>query len=150
MDETESGLHECMEQLIWDFLDIHGFINSRKSEVTLLAALTILLVGHKKVQMKDIASAFNVSNSTVTDYVDYLESRDYVRRVRSEKDRREVYIQLTDKGQDWIKRSQNITWDYLDERLSLLTADERQQFVTLMCKFMNIAERPGRVEPKKE
>lgn len=150
MDETEKGLHQCMEHLIWDFLDLHGFTNGRKAEVTLLAALTIFLVGHNKIQMKDIASAFNVSNSTVTDYVDYLENRGFVKRVRSEKDRREVYIHLTEKGRDWIDHSRKLTWDYLDERLSRLTAEEREMFVSLMCKFMEIEEPPLHPLPGKE
>lgn len=138
MDDMNKGLNKCMERLIWDFLDLHGFTNGRKAEVTLMAALTMFLVRSGKTQMKDIASAFNVSNSTVTDYVDYLEHKGFVKRVRSEKDRREVYIQLTENGCDWIRRSRKLTCDYLNGRFSKLTPDERRTFVSLMNKIMDI------------
>ena len=136
-DETKSL--QCLETLVWDFLDLHGFMNGRKAEVTLPAALTIFLVKHnRKVQMKDIANTFNVSNSTVTDYVDYLESRGFVARVRSEEDRREVYIQLTEKGWDWVRRSRKLTQEYFNQRLSNLTPEERGQFIALMHKFLDV------------
>ena len=138
-DETKSL--QCLETFVWDFLDLHGFMNGRKAEVTLPAALTIFLVGHNKVQMKDIANTFNVSNSTVTDYVDYLENRGFVCRVRSEKDRREVYIQLTEKGWDWVRRSRKLTQEYFNHRLSNLTPEERGQFIALMHKFLDVEKR---------
>ncbi len=142
MEDSSQSL-QCLENLVWDFMDLHGFMSGRKAEVTLPAALTIFLVGHNKVQMKDIASTFNVSNSTVTDYVDYLENRGFVKRVRSEKDRREVYIQLTEKGWDWVRHSRQLTEDYLDRRLSKLTPEERKQFIALMHKIMESEEPPA-------
>jgi DNA-binding MarR family transcriptional regulator len=134
MEDTNNCFIQDFEYLIWDFLDLHGFTNSRKAETTLMAALTMFLVQHGRTQMKDIASAFNVTNSTVTDYVDYLEKRDFVKRVRSDKDRREVYVQITEKGQDWIKRSRDLTEKYMETRLSRLTPEERRTFIYLINK----------------
>ena len=140
MEDSTKGLR-CLETLVWDFLDLHGFMNGRKSEITLPAALTIFMVMHnKKVQMKDIANTFNVSNSTVTDYVDYLENKGFVIRVRNDKDRREVHIELTEKGQNWVLHSQKITQDFLDQHLSRLTPEERKQFISLIHKFMGTEE----------
>ncbi len=138
MDEIEKAINQGMERLIWDFLDLHGFTNGRRAEVTLMAALTLFLVKSGRTQMKDIAGAFNVSNSTVTDYVDFLENKGFVKRVRSEVDRREVHIRLTEKGQEWIRHSRKLTCDYLSERFTRLTPDERRTFFSLMCKMMEI------------
>lgn len=149
MDDTNKGLHQCMERLVWDFLDLHGFLSGRKAEVTLLASLTMILVGRYRLQMKDLAGIFNVSSSTVTDYVDYLENRGYVKRVRSEKDRREVYIELTDIGKEWVSNNKKVSWEYLDERLGKLTSEERRMFISLMCKFMEIEEPPDFIRSPK-
>lgn len=135
MDDMDKSLHRSLELLVWDFMDLHGFTNSRKAEITLMAALTMFIVQQGRTQMKDLANAFNVTNSTVTDYVDYLEKKGFVKRVRSDKDRREVYVQITEKGQDWIKHSKDITDNYMEARLSKLTPDERRTLIVLVNKI---------------
>lgn len=140
MEDMDKGLIQYMERLMWDFMDLHGFTNGRKAEITLMAALALFLVQQGRTQMKDIANAFNVSNSTVTDYVDYLEKKGFVKRIRSEKDRREVYVQLTEKGQDWIDSSRDLTQNYIEERFSRLTPDERRIFTSLIYKLFEIKE----------
>jgi DNA-binding MarR family transcriptional regulator len=130
------ALHQCIERLFWDFIDIHEFMNGRKGEITLVASIIVLMASRKKLQLKDIASTLDVSNSTVTDYINYLENKEFVKRVRGEKDRREVFIELTDKGKGWILRNKQITRSYMDENMSRLDPEEQKTFVRLMSRFM--------------
>jgi DNA-binding MarR family transcriptional regulator len=149
MDDTAS-LNQSLERLIWDFMDLHGFTSSRKAEITLMAALTMFLIQQGQTHMKDLVTAFNVSNSTVTDYVDFLEKKGFVTRARGNKDRREVHVRMTKKGQAWIKHSRDITNDYMEERLSKLTPDERKTLISLVNKiFENDAPQNGSVSPVK-
>ncbi|WP_333861519.1 MarR family winged helix-turn-helix transcriptional regulator [Clostridium sp.] len=60
-----------------------------------------MLVGivHRHGQMKisDLSEKMGLSNSTVSGIVDRLEKQDLIERIRSNKDRRVVYITVTDK-----------------------------------------------------
>ncbi len=141
MEDKDKVLRQCLEQLLLDFLDIHDFLNGRKAEITLVASIIMLMSVFQRLQMKDIAAIFNVSNSTVTDYINYLENKEFVKRVRSNEDRREVYIEVTGKGKDWISRNRQITWGYIDERMSRLSPEEQATFVSLLAKFMGNVEK---------
>lgn len=132
MDEKIEVTLQCMEQFFWDFLDIHDFLNVRKGEISALHGLILLMSTHRRPQMKEIAEALGVSNSTVTDYIDYLENRGYVRRVRSTEDRRQILIEATDKGKAWIESNKQITRNYLSERMAGLSPKEQDQLVTLL------------------
>ena len=63
-----------------------------------------------------------------------------MKRVRGEKDRREVYIELTDKGKAWILRNKQITRSYMDENMSRLDPEEQTTLVTLMSRFLGIGQ----------
>lgn len=135
MEDLNKALHRHVEILVWDFIDIHDFIGGRKGEITFVASIIVLMASRKKLHMKEVAEVLDVSNSTVTDYVDYLENKEFVHRVRSDKDRREVFIELTDKGKGWIARNKQITLDYIDERMLRLSPEERATFVSLLARF---------------
>lgn len=140
MEDVNKALHKYVETIVWDFIDIHGFINRRKGEITLVPSIILLMDSRKRVQMKDVAETLDVSNSTVTDYVNYLKNKGFVRRVRSDEDRRDVFIELTDKGKGWIKYKKQITQNYLDERMLCLTPEERTTLVSLLAKFTGNVE----------
>jgi DNA-binding MarR family transcriptional regulator len=140
MEDINKALHQCIEKLFWDFVDIHDFMNGRKGEITLVASIIVLMASRKRLQLKDIASTLNVSNSTVTDYINYLENKEFVKRIRGEKDRREVFIELTDKGKGWIQRNMKITRNYMDKNMSRLSPEEQATLVMLMSKFMGIKQ----------
>jgi MarR family transcriptional regulator, organic hydroperoxide resistance regulator len=55
-----------------------------------------LLCNKKSMKISEISEKINLSNSTVSGIVDRLEKLDAVRRVRDEKDRRVVRVELTD------------------------------------------------------
>ena len=73
--------------------------------------------------MQDIARMFDVSRSTVTDYV---EKKGYVQRVRGEKDKRDVYIEPTTKGREWTSRTASITLKYAEDGMARLTPEEHE------------------------
>jgi DNA-binding MarR family transcriptional regulator len=135
-------LHQCVEHIFWDLIDILDIPKGRKNELTFVTGLIIHLSGVTRLRMQDIAKMFDVSRSTVTDYVDYLEKKGYVQRVRGEKDKRDVYIEPTAKGREWISRSADITLKYAEDGMARLTPEEREVFIRLLMKFVGDFDRP--------
>lgn len=141
MEDVSSVLHKCLWQLLWDFLDIHDFIGGQKGELTIIPAIILIMASSQKISMKDITSTFNVSNSTTTAYVDQLEKKGFITRVRSKEDRRQVFIEVTKSGRDWIKRNKSISQDYLNKTISNLSSEEQKTLASLVLKMVIIDEK---------
>lgn len=65
--------------------------------------LVKILSRHKRLKVSEISKKMSLVNSTVSGIIDRLEKQGLVKRIRSEKDRRIVYIELTNKGNELIK-----------------------------------------------
>lgn len=141
-NEWYDPLHLCVEHIFWDLIDIHDIPKGRKNDLTPVAALIIYLSVVTRLRMQDIARMFDVSRSTVTDYVDYLEKKGYVKRVRGEDDKRDVFIKPTGKGKEWVTRIDHKTLDYANDGMSRLTQEEQQAFLRLLTKFVGDIDRP--------
>ena len=141
MDKTTDELLKHMWQLLWDFLDMHDFLNGRKGDLTIMPSLILIMASRQRLSMKDIAVTFDVSNSTVTDFVDQLEKKGYAQRARSKEDRRQVFIEVTEKGKDWMRHNRKISHDFLEKRLSKLSPEERETLVSLVSRIIDIDEK---------
>jgi MarR family 2-MHQ and catechol resistance regulon transcriptional repressor len=69
------------------------------------------LLNNKNQRMRDLGDKFQIKLSTLTSIVDKIERSKYVRRENSTKDRRVIYLELTDKG----KRLCDAYYAYLRE-----------------------------------
>jgi len=56
------------------------------------------LLDNKNQRMRDLGDKFQIKLSTLTSIVDKIENSKYVKRENSTKDRRVIYLQLTEKG----------------------------------------------------
>ncbi|HHV98335.1 MAG TPA: MarR family transcriptional regulator [Clostridiaceae bacterium] len=56
-----------------------------------------ILAHNQKIKISDLSSKLGLSNSTVSGIIDRLESRGLVKRIRSQEDRRVVYVCVSDK-----------------------------------------------------
>lgn len=140
--ESTDRLHRCVEHIYWDLIDMHGIPKGRKNELTFVTGLIIRLAVVTELRMQDIAAMFNVSKSTVTDYINYLEKRGYVTRERGEQDRRDVFIVPSEKGIEWARQSSDINFKYADEGMSRLSPEEQKEFLKLLAKFVGDMDRP--------
>jgi DNA-binding MarR family transcriptional regulator len=135
-DDPEAMMHQCVEHVFWDLIDIHDIPKGRKNDLTPITALIIYLSVIMRLRMRDIATIFDVSRSTVTDYVDYLEKKGYVQRVRGDEDKRDIYIEPTKKGREFVVDKERKTLDYANAGVGRLTPDERKVFLKLFMKFV--------------
>lgn len=73
----------------------------RENHVTFTQFKAILLLNEKEAQtLSQLSNDLSRTRCTITGLVDRLEVKGLVRRKRSRKDRRLVYVSLTDKGRE--------------------------------------------------
>ncbi len=89
------------------------------------------------VSQTTISKKIQRNLNSISMIVDRMEKQGLVRRVRSEEDRRETHVSLTDLGREKMNKAIDIGVP-LRERLSKdLTEEEVQQAIRLLGKFRN-------------
>ena len=79
----------------------------RKSEMlTLMQIKKVCEINPSGIIFRDLASILNLAPPTITPLINTLVKKTFVERVRSEADRRVVYIRLTDKGRAFLDQSE--------------------------------------------
>jgi len=117
-----------------------GIAPGIKSDLSAAETFIVYRCNFFNVNMKDIAKANNVVKSTVSYHIDMLEKRGYVKRVRGEKDKRDVFVIPTQKAKAWIGEIERKVSDYVEEGMARLTPEEHEQFVLLFSKFVGESE----------
>jgi DNA-binding MarR family transcriptional regulator len=138
----QDRLRQCVEHIYWDLIDTYGVARGRKNELTFVAGVILHMSTVTNLRMQDIADILEVSRSTVTDYVDYLEKRGYVKRERGSQDKRGIYVVPTEKGREWVAGTKKQAFGYVNEGMTRLTPEEREAFVGLLAKFVGDADQP--------
>lgn len=63
------------------------------------------LIRHGKMKVSDLSKKMGLSNSTVSGIIDRLEKQGMVQRIRSQEDRRVVYVDVTPKFKDAFEKN---------------------------------------------
>lgn len=100
---------------------------------------TMLIVDrYGEVIMSKISDEINVSMSTATGIVDRLVRKKYLKRERSESDRRIVLIRLTEQGYNTIEALKNSISKYLNRIYDSLTEEEIRVLTGIVIKVVNV------------
>lgn len=79
--------------------DLHSRNLIKKTGLTAPQLLLLQIIKTKgEITIGELAQEMSLSQATVTNILDRLESREYIYREKSSQDRRKVYVRLTDKG----------------------------------------------------
>jgi len=62
-----------------------------------------ILHNNERLKISEISKKMSLVNSTVSGIIDRLEKQELVKRIRSESDKRIVYIELTNKANELVK-----------------------------------------------
>lgn len=108
-----------------------------KSEIFAL----LFLDKRHEVTMTELVEYINSPMSTATGIVDRLVRNGYVKRDRSETDRRIVILKLTEDGNRFIKNLKDIILQYLDMALNDLTEEEKEFLAHIVIKIVNNLQR---------
>ncbi len=79
-----------------------------------------------------------ITKGTLTGVLDRLESKGLISRRPSEEDRRSVVVALTPAGEDLFRRVFPAHVAYLGERLSKLSAGDRDRAIEVLAKIQEI------------
>ncbi len=77
-------------------------------------SIMMILFKEKRLKLSEISKKMSLANSTVSGIIDRLEKNQIVRRIRSEEDKRIVYIELTNKAEEFKSNMHNTVNHYLD------------------------------------
>ena len=81
--------------------------------------------------MSQLANDVSLGTSTVNGIADRLEGKGLVKRRRSEKDRRKVFLDLTEKGEDLVQAAPPMLQETLAKELEKLPELERASIAIL-------------------
>ena len=79
---------------------------------------------HGPISIGALTKIVFLNNSTVTGIIDRLEKRELVRRIRISKDRRQVHIEITEQGVEFIKKAPKPIQDQFMDRLTTLDEEK--------------------------
>lgn len=116
--------------------DLHSRELVRTTGLTspqLLLLQTIEQMG--KVGVGELAQEISLSQATVTSILDRLEDRGFVRREKSESDKRKVLTALTAKGVDAIKDAPVPLQQSFVERFGTLASWEQHQLIASLQRI---------------
>lgn len=104
-----------------------------KSEI-----FTMLFIDKRKeITMSEFAEYINAPMSTATGIADRLVKNHYLKRERSDKDRRIVVLKLTDKGSQIVIDFKSVISKYFNIILDNLTEDEKRCLAKIVFKIID-------------
>ena len=97
-------------------------------------SILMLVAANPKVNQKQIGQALDISAPNLAVTLDRMVERGWVRRQRSEQDRRAQHIHLTAAGRDLVERSGKVAATMEEAALRRLSAAERALLIELLLK----------------
>ncbi|MCD8190764.1 MAG: MarR family transcriptional regulator [Clostridiales bacterium] len=88
-----------------------------------------------------LARATGSANSTISGVVDRLENAGLLRRVRSEQDRRVIFVEVTDKYREIQEESHNYALSRFSRSMDTLNEDELRQILNGLSLMQQAFER---------
>jgi len=85
--------------------------------------------------VSDITKVLGLSPGAITIVLNQLEDEQLVTRIYKKKNRRSVWIELTEKGKNVVETLQQTRTDFWVNILSNLTDEERSQYIHIMQKL---------------
>ena len=80
----------------------------------------------------DLASMLDRSPNTMTMQVDRMVKAGLVRRTRDRKDRRTVFVSMTDKGKEAVEPAVVAGWEFMHRLLSPLSYDDQRALASML------------------
>ncbi|AMA73196.1 MULTISPECIES: MarR family winged helix-turn-helix transcriptional regulator [Aneurinibacillus] len=90
--------------------------------------------GPKRVS--DLANELNITLPSVTGLSDRLIAGGYVERKRSEKDRRIVLLEITEKGRETLQKAQLIRKELMKKFYECLSAQDIEDLIRIYSKML--------------
>lgn len=133
-----------------DFKILHQLIRLFKAKeewqirITGLSAKELYVLEHIREdnawRFNDFAENYRIKPSTLTNIIERLEKKGLVERIRSEDDRKAVYLHCTSQGKEVVKKHIEEDQLFFCAMLSKLEPIEKEQFIRLVRRITDTAE----------
>lgn len=115
------ALRKIMQQM-----DTHSHRLLKHYNITVTQAVCLYEVYEKGAQSISVLSKnVHLSNSTLVGVIDRLEEKGLVKRTRNVDDRRTIFINVTEKGKEFVIRAPYLLHNRLDGKLKILPENEQ-------------------------
>lgn len=95
--------------------------------------IAFMLAKKKRLKVSEISKKMSLANSTVSSILDRLENQGYIERVRSDQDKRVVYVQATACLRELHDEHHRVITDFLED----LVSDVSEEELTLILNGLN-------------
>lgn len=116
--------------------------NLKESGLTHQQTMVIKLIAHKdKITISELCKEMSLAKGTVSGIVSRLESADYVKKVKYDNDKRNTYVEFSNKGYEFAKNFRNEINKSFDKIFENFTDDEVKETKENLIKLRNKLKR---------
>ena len=119
-----------LEKSIDQFHTKNGFSRSRY-----LVLMVLLHEPTQRMAPNEIAQKLNVTRGNMTGIIDHLVKDGYVKKYQDEKDRRQVWIEMTVEGDQYLKKIFPDYFKRLGKMMSVISKDEIESLIRIVRKL---------------
>lgn len=145
------------ESLIFDYIDEFKFLffpdkwstvflDYSKNEILVL----LYLYKKKTANMTELSEYIFSPLNTATGVIGRLEKKKMVARVRGDRDRRVVNIELTPAAEEFLSQEKKLLEYYFSEIYKALTAEEKKAFISIAAKVVSVLKKDRDEGPAKK
>lgn len=95
---------------------------------------------HDGITQKELAERMNIRPQSLTDALLRLENEGFITRMRSEKDRREQVVSITESGREHSEMIHKISAEVTHRLFSCFTDEEKETLASLLTKIASDSE----------
>lgn len=129
-------LYPLCRKLVFDTFDKQKYGVTRTQQIILLA-----LALEEKLTMSQLASKINTSNEQATRAVAHLVDKGFIERMQDNSNRRIINIRLTDKANEFIKKTKSeIMGDLLDQ-FNGVSDEDMEKFHDAIIQIVKILKK---------
>lgn len=136
MSTERAVIHRSLGLIHGAISEMLGMQKGRKGDLSPIGMSILYGACMKKTRVSDLTVSYDIKKSTASGYIDNLEKKGYVKRVKDEEDRRITYVEPTEKGKKWVQENEKKLSIYIEKHLKNLKPGEREQFVEMLAKFV--------------
>lgn len=112
--------------------------NLKGSSLTHQQTMVIKLIAHKeKVTISELCQEMSLAKGTISGIVSRLEKADYVKKVKYDNDKRNTYVEFSDKGYEYAKNFRNEINISFDKIFENFTEDEVKKTKNNLIELRN-------------
>lgn len=116
--------------------------NLKESGLTHQQTMVIKLIAHKgKITISELCKEMSLAKGTVSGIVSRLEAADYVKKIKYDNDKRNTYVEFSDKGYEFARDFRNEINKSFDKIFENFTDDEVKETKKNLIELRNKLKR---------